>query len=310
MPNLPFTLRQLEVFTRLSELRSFGETAEKLGISQASVSNQIKELERQLGVQLIERSPGRQPALTREGQAFTTDLQDFWTVVGKLASHRESTPVSRQVTRFRVLIGQGLMDRYIRPKLDDFLYNNPDIECDFVPRLPHGPGALKKLDEGHFDCALLHVVEGTALDERFLHLARVEGGVYGRKKFISGQAEPLSPEAIGNLPFILPPVGSQQERLTLAAFSEAGIQPTQVVGRTKYYDVIASMVERGLGVASLSNVMIRAEARHDIVMLYPLRGWLLVWFEKPSASSPALHALKEFATSAVLGDATYPALRP
>jgi DNA-binding transcriptional LysR family regulator len=42
MANLPFTLRQLDVFASLCATRSFRRSAESLGISQASVSNQIK----------------------------------------------------------------------------------------------------------------------------------------------------------------------------------------------------------------------------------------------------------------------------
>jgi DNA-binding transcriptional LysR family regulator len=93
MLNLSFTLRQLEVFGHVSELRSFRNAAERLGISQASVSKQIKDLEMQLGTRLLARSPGKRPALTSEGQAFVADLHSFWIAAEKLTSHRQNTPV-------------------------------------------------------------------------------------------------------------------------------------------------------------------------------------------------------------------------
>ena len=77
MANLPFTLRQLDVFASLCATRSFRRSAESLGISQASVSNQMKALEAQLGLQLFARRPGQRPTLTPDGMAFLDDLQAF-----------------------------------------------------------------------------------------------------------------------------------------------------------------------------------------------------------------------------------------
>lgn len=309
MLNLPFTLRQLEVFGHVSELRSFRIAAERLGISQASVSNQIKELETQLGTQLLARSPGKRPALTPEGQAFVVDLHSFRVAAEKLSSHRQNTAASNKSARFRVLVGQGLLDRFVRPKLDDFLYRNPGTELDFVAQLPYGSAALKKLDEDCFDCALLHVIQGAPIDKRLRYLARVGGGVYGHKKFARGETRLLDPAAISELPFILPLAGTQQERWTLAALSEVGISPTNVVARTQYYSVTASMIGRGLGVASASLAMIGAEARQDVMLLHPLAGWFLVSYRRRSHSDPRLDVLEKFLTSAVLDDPAYPALR-
>ncbi len=85
----PFTLRQLEVFSSLCTTRSFRRSAGTLGISQASVSNQMKALEGQLGLALFDRKPGRRPTLTAEGMAFLDDLRAFQAAAqaGRRASH-------------------------------------------------------------------------------------------------------------------------------------------------------------------------------------------------------------------------------
>src|SRR5690606_26226522 len=88
MANLPFTLRQLDVFASLCATRSFRRSAESLGISQASVSNQIKALEAQLGVALFARRPGQRPTVTPEGMAFLDDLRAFQAAGEALAAHR------------------------------------------------------------------------------------------------------------------------------------------------------------------------------------------------------------------------------
>ena len=110
MANFPFTLRQLEVFASLCATRSFRRSAESLGISQASVSNQMKALEDQLGITLFARRPGQRPTLTPEGMAFLDDLRAFHTAGETLAAHRRGGRDEDQPVRYRILVGQGLLD--------------------------------------------------------------------------------------------------------------------------------------------------------------------------------------------------------
>ena len=117
LPHLPFTLRQLQVFASLCSTRSFRRSAESLGISQASVSNQMNALEEQLGLSLFVRGRGQRPVLTAEGTAFLEDLRSFEKVAGALAAHRRPSTLDEAMpARYRLLVGHGTLDRYIRPK--------------------------------------------------------------------------------------------------------------------------------------------------------------------------------------------------
>ena len=157
---LPFTLRQLEVFASLAKTGSFRRCAERLGISQASVSNQLKVLEDQLGITLFDRKPGRTPVLTPEGRAFANDLQDFAEAAQVLASHKGSAgDKDRQIT-LRLLVGQGMFDFYIRPMLDRFFAANPQIELDFETH-PPSPDLARILKSGDFDFALFNLRDGS-----------------------------------------------------------------------------------------------------------------------------------------------------
>src|SRR5258706_7072674 len=62
-------LQALRVFTRVVEAGNFTAAAEKLGLSRAAVSKAVIELERSLGVRLLERTT-RRVRVNEVGQAY------------------------------------------------------------------------------------------------------------------------------------------------------------------------------------------------------------------------------------------------
>ncbi len=305
MSNLPFTLRQLEVFSSLSETESFRRCAEALGITQASVSNQIKSLEVQLGATLFARRPGRRPTLTADGVAFLEDLRAFNEAGTRLSRHKRRQDEIEEVVHFEVLVGQAMMDRFIKPKLDEFLANNPAVECNFETQ-PPSEKLVEEVVSGRFDYALFHMRQGREIGSGMRVVGRVPGGIYGHRKFAEGKQLPLNLDELNDLPFIFPAAGGYIERQMLSGFSRRGIKPKKIICHTQYYDVIAAMIERGLGVGSLLSALFDPEKPDEIVRLYPMENWELVSFNKHGTSNPRANALEAFLTHAVLDDPHYP----
>ena len=69
-------LRQLQYFQSVGQLLSITKTADKFHIAQPSITTAIQNLERELGVQLIDRSH-RQIMLTTEGHIFLQKVDDI-----------------------------------------------------------------------------------------------------------------------------------------------------------------------------------------------------------------------------------------
>jgi len=69
-------LTLLETFARISDRGSISAAARDLGLSQASASRQLKELEDRLGAQLIRRTT-HSIALTPAGQALLRDAREL-----------------------------------------------------------------------------------------------------------------------------------------------------------------------------------------------------------------------------------------
>jgi DNA-binding transcriptional LysR family regulator len=80
---MEINLHQLEIFLCVALERSFSRAANKLGISQPSVSIQIKKLEDSLQLKLFERL-GRQIYLTREGTAVLGHVKKLTDAVSSL----------------------------------------------------------------------------------------------------------------------------------------------------------------------------------------------------------------------------------
>lgn len=304
MANFPFTLRQLEVFASLCATRSFRRSAETLGISQASVSNQMKALEDQLGVALLARRPGQRPTLTPEGMAFLDDLSAFHAAGEALAAHRRGSRDDEQPVRYRVLVGQGLLDGFIRSKLDRFFEAHPQIELTFEAHPPSNALA-RDIEDGRYDFAMIHRRADRTVEPHLRQLALVRGGVYGHYKFAEGRQLPLRPELINTLPFIMPLAASAQEAEMLRFFERYGIRPRRVIGHTQYYDVMAAMLDRGVGVSSFADAILPPDMRDKVIMLHPLENWRLLWYRKDAGSDPRCNAVQAFLMSSVLQDPNY-----
>ncbi|RKF21849.1 LysR family transcriptional regulator [Altericroceibacterium spongiae] len=307
MQNMPFTLRQLQVFSSLCDTLSFRKSAESMGISQASISAQLKTLEQQLGVMLFHRTPGKRPELTGEGEAFLLDFRRFAQSAEALAGHRRRTAGTCGL-QCNIYIGRSLFDDYVRPKMDGFLIEHPEIGLSFEVGLP-GECHADYIENGRFDFALFHQRDDWRPSTHMDVLACMKSGIYGHRKFLPANGAAPDTRALETMPFILPEAGSAPERMQLRVLRNRGIRPRRIVCRTPYFDVMASMVERGLGIACLVENQISHLSRQEICLLYEMGRWNLIAYRKPCPPDARLDRVRDFLLASVLDDPGYPVTR-
>jgi DNA-binding transcriptional LysR family regulator len=69
-------LRHLRYFCAVAEYQSFTLAARRLHVSQSGVSGQVRDLEREIGVKLLQRTP-REVSLTPEGAVFLREAREI-----------------------------------------------------------------------------------------------------------------------------------------------------------------------------------------------------------------------------------------
>jgi len=94
-------LRQLRYFVAVAEERHFGRAAQRLHMSQPPLSMQIKALERELGLELLERT-SRRVALTDAGRVF---LERAKTILDAVEEAREVARGAEQGLQGRLEVG-------------------------------------------------------------------------------------------------------------------------------------------------------------------------------------------------------------
>lgn len=94
------TQRQLEAFITTIDCKSMRGAADKLGISQPSISKHICALEREVGKTLFERKRGAAIALSREGEAIQAEIRELHARSERLKRGATGTEFPREITLY------------------------------------------------------------------------------------------------------------------------------------------------------------------------------------------------------------------
>ena len=253
------TLRQLRYLGALARHRHFGRAADECAVTQPALSMQIKELEREIGADLVERRPS-DITLTVTGVevaqraerilAATRDLVDF-------ARHREvlSGPLKLGVI--------PTIAPYLLPKLLPRLQAAyPSLRLEV--RETQTATLLDELIGGELDCLLLALpIEHTDVEmlalftDRFL-LAAPAGEPIPRR--------PLNAKDVDERRLILLEEGHCLRDQSLAFCATKRRDSAAALGSTSLATVM-QMVANGYGVTLVPEIATEVEARDKRVML-------------------------------------------
>lgn len=127
------TFRQLEVFVQIVEAGSFRGCAERLSISQVSISAHMKALEKHLGFELFQRKRGATAALTEAGEATYRRAKDLLQARADLVRANEVS-ARHDVRRKLRIAAHGYIAERFSKRLAEFVACHPEIEIELERR--------------------------------------------------------------------------------------------------------------------------------------------------------------------------------
>ncbi|WP_193161119.1 LysR family transcriptional regulator [Microbulbifer hainanensis] len=140
-------LEAMEIFARVAELGSFTAAADSLGLSRASVSGAVQQLEELLGTRLLHRTT-RSVRLSQDGQVFYERSRDLLADMDELQNlFREDSATLHG--RLRVDMPLPVARDLVIPRLPEFLRRHPGLEIE----LSSSDRFVDVVREG-FDCVL------------------------------------------------------------------------------------------------------------------------------------------------------------
>lgn len=143
-------IHQLRYFSAVARFGSFTRAAQQLGITQPSLSQQIRVLEKQIGTPLFERL-GRSIRLTAYGEDLSRRAVN---ILQQVAEAQSSLASLQKGVRGKLRIGviPTIMPYLIAPRIGDFLGRFSEVELQFTEDTT--PRLIEQLQSGDLDLAV------------------------------------------------------------------------------------------------------------------------------------------------------------
>lgn len=284
-------LRHLRYFVAVAEEMNFGRAAERLRISQPSLSQQVRDLERELGVELFDRSR-RRIELTHAGGLFLKEARLA------LSQAEQAARTARRAHRGEIgklsvgFVGSAAYE--VLPKvLRAFRERYAQVELEL--RTMHTSQQLEAFEEGLIQVGFLRPPVGESLAARpvlrepLVAALPVDHPLAGRGRvYLSGLAEEG---------FILWPrsSGPAAHDRVVGLCRRAGFSPN-VVQESAELQTVAGLVAGGLGVALLIGKpehLLRHRRVNYKVVGDPETTWELAAAWRSEERSPVVRAFIE-----------------
>lgn len=288
------TLRQLESFLAVARARSFRKAAEGVALSQPALSQQIKELERELGLPLFDRL-GRTVRLTQGGGLLEEHAQR---VFATLAATQEAIRDLSGLRRGSLLLGGSTTPGiYLLPwLLAEFKKRHPEVEVSL--RIANTRQIEELIRTGELDLGIVggHLADNketcveATLEDRIV-LVVPPGHRWAHRRQIA-------PERLREECLLTREEGSATRRVIEAALDRSGIKINTCL-ELGHTEAIKQGVRAGLGVALVSRQAVRSELESGQLRAVALSGLSIqrhfhVIRHEAKALSPAARAFLDF----------------
>ncbi len=285
-------LKYLNTFITVSELQSFTKAAEKLGYSQSTISFQIRQLESEVGMRLLDRI-NRTVALTDAGARFLKTAYEIQSVMHQF--HTDMNEIESVSGHVRLAAASSLCSGFMNGIFIELQQKHPEITLEIIEA--DTTEMFRLLDHNEVDlvCTLdFHFYDAgyTILTEQKTEVCFAASSEHA----LAGESEiPLA--ALRNEAFLLTEKNMSYRKILddrLAAES-LEITPKLTSGNT---GLLASLTAENRGISFLPEYVIRPYVRNgQIVRLNvdtdPCYLWIQLLHHKDKWLSDAVRETAE-----------------
>lgn len=277
------TVRQLRVFVEAAQVLSFARVAERLNLTPAGVSFQIRQVELQCGFELFERS-GRKVALTDAGRTLLGYARQ---ILRTLDDADQAMAALKGVSGGHVAIGLVSTAKYIVPHMvSHFQAQYPGVAIELIDG--NRRQVLDALGAGAVDLAIMgQPPEGAdVVAEAFAPHPSV---IVAPPSHPLAALATLAPRELAGEAFVVREVGSGTRGLMDRFFETTGLPP-RIAMSSSSNEMIKQAVMAGMGVALISRHTIGLELGLGMIAVLGVEGFPLMrsWFVVHRRSMPLL----------------------
>jgi DNA-binding transcriptional LysR family regulator len=290
-------LNEIQFFARVAEERSFTQAARRLRVPKSTVSRAVHQLERRLGVRLLERTT-RRVSLTEVGEIYLNHCRQ----VMEKAEEAERS-VGNLLARPRGLLRVGVPAPFARyvlaPILGEFLALYPELQVDVQLLSSIALPRDLNLD------VLVSVGPGGNSDWLVRWLMRVRQGIYASPEFLARHGHPETPANLRGLPCVTTTCdlvgGEPASSVTWRLHRGNEAADVKMEARVTVADpeINRQLALAGAGIAALSHGLVRTDVEAGrLVRLLP--AWemdpieVYAYYPSRLSASPKVRALLEF----------------
>lgn len=286
-----YTLHQLQVFLKVSELQSITKASEELHLTQPAVSIQLKKFQEQFSIPLTE-VVGRQLYVTDFGKEIAQSAER---VLNEIQDLNYKTLAFQGQVAGRLRISVVSTGKYVMPYfLSGFLANHPGVELSMD--VTNKARVIQSLEQNEVDFALVSVVpDGLNTDD--IQLLK-------NKLFLIGGTVLEQPSVrrrkhiFETHPMIYREPGSAT-RNAMESFIKEQDLPTYKKIELTSNEALKQAVIAGLGYSIMPLIGIKNELKNGDLRIIPFKGlpltthWNLIW-KRSKKHGPAALAYLDY----------------
>jgi len=251
-------IRSLRYFIETARLSSFTQAAERMHVTQSTISKMVRQLEDEMGTPLLLRD-GRRLALTDTGRIVFERGQEMLGTMRRLTQEVQDTRALRQG---RLTVGiPPMINLLFTPVLKAFRKRHPEISL--VLTEDTGQAIERQVAAGDLEIGMTVLPSDPDLDLVTMPIASYPIWALAMPGTFRRKQATISMKSLRDMPLVLLKDDFALTRTLRRGFGDAGFTP-KIVAQSGQWDWLVAMASAGLGVALLPEPFIRRIAGEPV----------------------------------------------